>query len=220
MSISRLLVVMLCGYVLLPCQSSASIIYGATNTPDITSPCSPTCPELTTGVGRGAFDLVSPATIDGITFWTFESQGVYHGGSLNWRIFTSISNAPGTLLGSGNFALLPRNFLQGVSVFGLALDWYENDLALAAPLTITPSSSPQHYFLELQDSSGTDQFGIFQATNSPSSLAFQLLGSGNAPLAPTVPEPAGFLLAGSALLSLAAWRRTKHFECKRRTKPS
>ena len=197
------------GILLLPFWSSAgTIIYGNSTTPDTNSntACGSGCPDLTSSPGRALFNLAGTAIIEGFTFWTFESPGSYLGGLLDWRFRTDVNNVPGTVLGSGQFTMLPRNLIQGVTVGGLALDEYRNDIVLAAPLTITPAPAPQNYFLELQDSSGSDGFGIFWTTSPAASLAFQISGSGNAS---AVPEPAGFVLAWPALVGLAVWRRSR-----------
>ena len=209
MNHSRLAILLVFGFLLLPFGSSAgTIIYGSSTTPDSNSntACGSGCPDLTTSPGTGLFNLVGTSTIAGFTFWTFESPGSYQGGLLDWRIRTDVNNVPGTVLGSGQFTMLPRNLTQGLTVAGLALDEYQNDIVLASPLTITPAPAPQNYFLELQDSSGADGFGIFWATSPAASLAFQLSGSGNAS---AVPEPAGLVLAWPALVGLAMWRRSR-----------
>jgi hypothetical protein len=177
---------------------AGTVIYGLTNTPEIgTAICGTGCDELTSGTGSDVFSLVGPADIAKITFWTFEAEGSYQGGLLDWDIFTDVNNAPGALLASGQFSMLPRTFVQDVPFGTLTLEEFQNDISISS-LVLTPSPAPESYFLQIRDS-----FGIFWAS-SATGEAFQLLGSGNQA---AVPEPAGFCLALSALVTFAVWRR-------------
>ncbi len=62
------------------------------------------------------------------------------------------------------------------------------------------------YFLDISDTSGRDSFGIFWATSSPESLAFQLYGTGNTP--PPAPEPGTWALLASGGAAMM-WMRRK-----------
>jgi hypothetical protein len=208
MSFPPLPVLLLFGFLLVPCSSfGGTLIFGLTNMPDTsTTACGSGCPELTSGTGDGLFTLVGNATIAGFTFWTFESPGSYKGGSFLWSIRTDVGNVPGSVIGSGLFSLPTRDLPTDVIVSGISLEEFENTVTLGSSVGINPIPAPQSYFLQIQDSSGLDGFGIFWASSQTDNLAFELTGSGNLS---TVPEPAGSCLAGSALLGFAMWRRSR-----------
>jgi hypothetical protein len=198
--------------------------------PDTTNPCSPGCPELTTGTGQGLFTLVGNTVLTSARFWTFQSTNVYNGGTFQWQITLDNSGIPGALLAHGTFTLpVPQTALGQVSVAGLNLTEYQNDFAIPSAV-INPSPSPQSYFLTIADLSGTpapaaafngapvltgatDSFGIFWATGGQGIQAFQLFGTGNAD--PTVPEPATFALTAAALACGARISVQRRQSCRR-----
>jgi hypothetical protein len=166
--------------------------------------CSPSCPVLTVGVGSGIFVLDSEATISGVQFYTFQAQGAYNGGTLDWAMYTDNSGVPGSLLESGSF-LLSEIDLNDVSVAGYAsLIEYENDFTIHN-LLVNPSPAPQTYFLDITDMNGGDGFGIYWATSGPNTLAFQLDGTVSSDSIAT-PEPAVPYLLIIGMVSALAYR--------------
>ncbi|HXK07627.1 MAG TPA: hypothetical protein VMS37_34855 [Verrucomicrobiae bacterium] len=161
------------------------------------------CPDLTEITGEGLFSLVSNTVLTSATFWTFQLDGVYQGGTLAWHIFADNGGSHGSLLGSGTFTLT-QTLIQPVTVGGISLTEYQNDFTIPS-LNINPSPSPQSYFLDIADTvGGPDQSGIFWATSGESTLAFQLFGTGNTPV--DGPEPATLLLVGCGVALLACSR--------------
>ena len=161
------------------------------------------CPDLTGITGEGLFNLVSNTVLTSAIFWTFQSDGVYHGGTFAWHIFADNGGSHGALLGSGTFTLT-QTLIQPVTVGGVPVEEYQNDFTIPS-LNINPSPSPQSYFLDIADGvGGPDQPGIFWATSGASTLAFQLFGTGNSDVAG--PEPASLLLVGCGVALLACAR--------------
>ena len=178
--------------------SGSSIIFNSS--PAVTF-CDPSCalPELTSGIGQDIFSLVSTATLTEIRFWTFEAAGAYGGGNISWQI----ADVHGTILGGATLAPA-RSALGAISFYGIDLDEYEYDLTLGSALAFN-LSTPQQYSLTLRDLSALDHYGIFWAPSGPSTLAFQLIGSGNADPAP---EPSSWWLVCTGVLwgGVRFWR--------------
>jgi hypothetical protein len=191
-------------FVCLPLAASAATIYD-NGAPD--GVCSPVCPDLTSGIGHGIFTLVADTIVTDIRFWTLQFPAAYNGGTLTWRIFADNSGAEGALIASNTFKLSQTSLGQ-VSVSGTTLNEFENDFSV--PNVTFSLTSPQSYFLDITDTSGKDGFGIFWASSGESSLAFQLMGSGNVfpdPPDPSAPEPSTVLLLAAGVPAYVAARR-------------
>src|SRR5580700_8374309 len=114
---------------------------------DPNSDCSPSCPELTSSVGSGVFNLSADSIVTGVQFWTFQLPGVYNGGTLDWEIVADDSGSPGLEIGSGTFALSQSFVADDISVAGYGpLTEYANDFTVNN-LAIDPP--PQNYFLDI-----------------------------------------------------------------------
>ena len=191
-----------------------SLVASATTIYDNGAPvaaCPGGCPELTTGTGHGIFTLTGDTILTGIRFWTLQTPApptVYNGGALTWTVLADNGGVEGAIIASNTFQLSQIPGGQ-VSVSGLTLDGFENDFLV---LNITfHVASPQSYFLDITDTSGKDAFGIFWARSGESSLAFQLMGSGNNvtpdPGDPSAPEPSTVLLLAAGAPAYLAARR-------------
>lgn len=196
-----------------PVSANTVVIYGLNQTP-ITD-CSPVCPDLTTQGGEGFFGLATSQTITGIQFWTFEEPGAYVGGTLDWAIYVDSAGVHGPLAGQGTFTMESRTTAIGValSVAGIEVTQYQN-LVSISPLPV--SGSLQGYFLDLWEvQPPVDHFGVFWARSSSTAMAFQLLGTDEAP---SVPEPGTSwllvcgLLPGVAGALMRRCRRSRRLE--------
>jgi hypothetical protein len=174
----------------------------------ITNPslaCGPSCPELTTSIGSGVFNLLPGSMIAQVEFWTFQLPGAYNGGMLNWQIDVDNSGSPGTVVGSGKFLLSENQVQTNVMVndFGPMVE-YANIFTTSA-LSAIPLSG-QNYFLQISDTSGVDKLGVFWATSGPGTLAFQIDGVDSDTPTSNVPEPGTAVLLGSGVLGILARR--------------
>jgi hypothetical protein len=161
---------------------------------------------LTSSVGSGLFSLLMDSTVTGVQFWTFQLPGVYNGGTLDWQIDADDSGSPGALIGSGTFTLSESLVANGVFVAGFGpLTEYVNDFTIG-DLAINPATPPENYFLDIADTSGVDDFGIFWATSAPGALALQIDGTNNIPPTLFSPEPGSIVLFASGLAGIFARR--------------
>jgi hypothetical protein len=178
--------------------SASTVIYGATQTPDME--CTNGCPDLTTSTGQAVFDLASAGNITGVQFWTYELAGAYNDGTLDWAVYLDVSNAQGALEGQGTFNMDTRPAGTDVSIAGIPLVEFQNNFTIS-PLNVSGS---QNYFLDLWDPSGLDGPGIYWAKSSDTAMAFELFGTLDGTGAP---EPGSFaMLAGGLLLGVVGMR--------------
>jgi hypothetical protein len=191
----------------LPLAASATTIYD--NGAPVAA-CSGGCPELTTNIGHGIFTLVADTIVTDIRFWTLQypaPPAVYNGGTLTWQIFVDNGGVEGALIASNTFKLSQTPSGQ-VSLPGLTLDEFENNISV--PNITFYLTSPQSYFLDITDKSTSpkDAFGIFWAGSGENTLAFQLMGSGNNVTPdPSAPEPSTVLLFAAGTATCVAARR-------------
>jgi hypothetical protein len=167
--------------------------------------CGPSCPELTTSIGLGAFDLLPGSMIAQVEFWTFQLPGAYNDGMLNWQIDADISGSPGTMMGSGTFGLSSNQVKTDVFVAGFG-PMTEYATTFTTPSLSAIPLSGQNYFLKISDTSGADRLGIFWATSGPGTLAFQIDGINSDAPTNNVPEPGTAVLFASGVFCILACR--------------